>query len=114
MLQQACQRFFFNDTAPTEIYTLSLHDALPILRQHQEVIASLEAGDAAVTAGGVYGTITSVDEDTLAVEVARSEEHTSELHSRQYHVCRYLLYKNQMHQQACQRQLLFYKQPGPR
>ena len=40
------------------------------MRQHQQVIASLEVGDEVVTAGGVYGTITSVDEDTLAVEVA--------------------------------------------
>ena len=40
------------------------------MRQHQEVIASLEVGDEVVTAGGVYGTITSVDDDTLAVEVA--------------------------------------------
>lgn len=40
------------------------------MRQHQEVIASLQVGDEVVTAGGVYGTITSVDEDTLAVEVA--------------------------------------------
>ena len=40
------------------------------MRQHQEVIASLQVGDEVVTAGGIYGTITSVDEDTLAVEVA--------------------------------------------
>src|SRR5215218_2837194 len=40
------------------------------MRQHQAVVASLEVGDEVVTAGGVYGTITSVDEDTLAVEVA--------------------------------------------
>jgi preprotein translocase subunit YajC len=40
------------------------------MRQHQQVIASLEVGDEIVTAGGVYGTITSVDEETLAVEVA--------------------------------------------
>ncbi len=40
------------------------------MRQHQEVIASLQVGDEVVTAGGVYGTITSVDEDTLAIEVA--------------------------------------------
>ena len=40
------------------------------MRQHQEVIASLQVGDEVITAGGVYGTITSVDEDTLAVEVA--------------------------------------------
>ncbi len=40
------------------------------MRQHQAVVASLRAGDEVVTAGGVYGTITSVDEDTLTVEVA--------------------------------------------
>jgi preprotein translocase subunit YajC len=40
------------------------------MRQHQAVIASLRAGDEIVTAGGVYGTIVSVDEETLAVEVA--------------------------------------------
>ena len=40
------------------------------MRQHQAVVASLRAGDEVVTAGGVYGTITSVDEETLAVEVA--------------------------------------------
>ncbi len=40
------------------------------MKQHQAVVASLRAGDEVVTAGGVYGTITSVDEDTLAVEVA--------------------------------------------
>ena len=40
------------------------------MRQHQAVVASLQTGDEVVTAGGVYGTITSVDEDTLAVEVA--------------------------------------------
>ena len=41
-----------------------------LMRQHEEVIASLRAGDEVITAGGVYGTITSVDEDTLAVELA--------------------------------------------
>ena len=40
------------------------------MRRHQAVVASLRAGDEVVTAGGVYGTIVSVDEDTLAVEVA--------------------------------------------
>ena len=40
------------------------------MRQHQAVIASLRAGDEVVTAGGVYGTIVSVDDETLAVEVA--------------------------------------------
>lgn len=40
------------------------------MRQHQAIVASLQAGDEIVTAGGLYGTITSVDEDTLSVEVA--------------------------------------------
>ena len=40
------------------------------MRQQQAMIASLRVGDEVVTAGGVYGTITSVDDDTLAVEVA--------------------------------------------
>ena len=40
------------------------------MRQHQAVVASLRTGDEVVTVGGVYGTITSVDDDTLAVEVA--------------------------------------------
>ena len=40
------------------------------MRKHQVVVASLRAGDEVVTAGGVYGVITSVDEETLAVEVA--------------------------------------------
>jgi preprotein translocase subunit YajC len=40
------------------------------MKQHQAIVASLEPGDEVVTAGGVYGTITSIDDDTLAVEVA--------------------------------------------
>ena len=40
------------------------------MKAHQAVVASLQVGDEVLTAGGVYGTITSVDEDTLAVEVA--------------------------------------------
>jgi preprotein translocase subunit YajC len=40
------------------------------MRAHEAVVASLEVGDEVVTAGGVYGTITSVDGETLAVEVA--------------------------------------------
>lgn len=40
------------------------------VRQHQAVVATLEVGDEVVTAGGVYGVITSVDEETLGVEVA--------------------------------------------
>src|SRR5215510_2783480 len=68
--------FFFNDTATTEIYTLSLHDALPIARQH-----ALDVRDPAV-----------VDLEPQRL-VARSEEHTSELQSRGHLVCRLLLEK---------------------
>jgi preprotein translocase subunit YajC len=40
------------------------------MKAHQAVVASLQVGDEVLTAGGVYGTITSIDEDTLAIEVA--------------------------------------------
>jgi preprotein translocase subunit YajC len=44
------------------------------MKAHQAIVASLETGDEIVTAGGVYGTITSVNEETLAVEVAPGVE----------------------------------------
>src|SRR6185369_17862022 len=65
--------FFFNDTAPTEIYTLSLHDALPIYAG---------GGGRAVPAGGA---------PALRDHQHRSEEHTSELQSHLNLVCRLLL-----------------------
>src|SRR5476651_2913455 len=65
--------FFFNDTATTEIYTLSLHDALPICC-------------ATVVGCGLLPGSSEADG-------WRSEEHTSELQSRQYLVCRLLLEK---------------------
>src|SRR3712207_9180203 len=77
--------FFFNDTATTEIYTLSLHDALPIWplgRPSTLHPTQHEHGDAA---GGLVR--------SQRVEDLRSEEHTSELQSRQYLVCRLLLEK---------------------
>jgi preprotein translocase subunit YajC len=40
------------------------------LRQHQEVVASLRAGDRIVTAGGIYGVVLSVDDEAMTVEVA--------------------------------------------
>src|SRR3712207_7647620 len=85
--------FFFNDTATTEIYTLSLHDALPISERDADDEVD-DGGDAARH---------RADHRALArrhrvrrlldVEVGRSEEHTSELQSRQYLVCRLLLEK---------------------
>src|SRR5258707_6151619 len=71
--------FFFNDTATTEIYTLSLHDALPICGGAPTVLLASYGVWFAPAADGANQT--------------RSEEHTSELQSRQYLVCRLLLEK---------------------
>src|SRR2546423_11932813 len=71
--------FFFNDTATTEIYTLSLHDALPIF------------GAALDDLNSWCGII--VDGEHTSPVVLRSEEHTSELQSLAYLVCRLLLEK---------------------
>src|ERR1041384_8760722 len=68
--------FFFNDTATTEIYTLSLHDALPISKEPREA--------------GIDGSVVQ----HLPPAIKRSEEHTSELQSLAYLVCRLLLEKN--------------------
>src|SRR5439155_21147110 len=76
--------FFFNDPAPTEIYTLSLHDALPISRVHDR--------DAVVVEQRVERRLrVVVGVDDAAAD--RSEEHTSELQSRGHLVCRLLLEK---------------------
>src|SRR3712207_7633856 len=79
--------FFFNDTATTEIYTLSLHDALPI-SEHIRARTSDEKEQPLVVDWGA-----AVEADQRVVHVTRSEEHTSELQSRQYLVCRLLLEK---------------------
>src|SRR5687767_15429653 len=73
--------FFFNDTATTEIYTLSLHDALPISENVRRILLSRMRYF-------IYYRVTSE-----TVEVLRSEEHTSELQSLAYLVCRLLLEK---------------------
>src|SRR3712207_8586606 len=79
--------FFFNDTATTEIYTLSLHDALPIF----VTIASLVETEAKLKEERPL--VASVIYNRLKIGMPRSEEHTSELQSRQYPVCRLLLEK---------------------
>src|SRR5687768_18250474 len=87
--------FFFNDTAPTEIYTLSLHDALPIWRGAGAVMwirpgpAARGSANASSRSGG---TNTSGSGSSL-YGPERSEEHTSELQSRLHLVCRLLLEK---------------------
>src|SRR3712207_7847833 len=89
--------FFFNDTATTEIYTLSLHDALPICCQALagDITNPPAPGDmlTSPSAGGDMGTPPSDGGDINSPPSARSEEHTSELQSRQYLVCRLLLEK---------------------
>src|SRR6478736_10518791 len=69
--------FFFNDPAPTEIYTLSLHDALPIWPHAPWFQPSDDVPSTLLMTSGL----------------ARSEEHTSELQSQSNRVCRLLLEK---------------------
>src|SRR2546422_5018471 len=88
--------FFFNDTATTEIYTLSLHDALPILRE--EIGAFVEVYVKASLDECIRRDTKGLYARALAGEIAqftgvRSEEHTSELQSRLHLVCRLLLEK---------------------
>src|SRR3989339_2092668 len=71
--------FFFNDTATTEIYTLSLHDALPIFTRSLSIWSVLVVR---IRGGKVHP--------------SRSEEHTSELQSLAYLVCRLLLEKKKL------------------
>src|SRR5215217_9630408 len=77
--------FFFNDTATTEIYTLSLHDALPI--------------SSPSWAAAFQSSVGSPSGSAAPIRSRRSEEHTSELQSRQYLVCRLLLEKKKQKKQ---------------
>src|ERR1035437_6901552 len=67
--------FFFNDTATTEIYTLSLHDALPIYKNPNRHLSAADLCD-------------RCSARAMVETVMRSEEHTSELQSPQNIVCR--------------------------
>src|SRR2546427_6924682 len=95
-----CTLFFFNDTATTEIYTLSLHDALPIWRWRRRHLT--ETCDPSPSSRAVQRCTTSnsspassmtssLQKTSLCCE--RSEEHTSELQSQSNLVCRLLLEK---------------------
>src|SRR5258708_23378221 len=93
--------FFFNDTATTEIYTLSLHDALPI--SVQAVNGGNQDSDAFVTeinssgSALVYSTyLGGSSMDWGNAITVRSEEHTSELQSPDHLVCRLLLGKKKI------------------
>src|SRR3989442_4656238 len=81
--------FFFNDTATTEIYTLSLHDALPIYGGPHPAPAAL----AFLPGIERYQQLHALD--------GRSEEHTSELQSRPHLVCRLLLEKKKTDVSCC-------------
>src|SRR3712207_8993785 len=94
-------QFFCNDTATTEIYTLSLHDALPIFLTSIPSFLFLSASSnflASSTALLISSSERFVEAvivilASLRVLLSRSEEHTSELQSRQYLVCRIVLEK---------------------
>src|SRR2546425_2855788 len=83
--------FFFNDTATTEIYTLSLHDALPIS-------AARDGGETRRPSRAGSGAYRSASGRARAAASPRSEEHTSELQSLAYLVCRLLLEKKKKKQ----------------
>src|SRR3712207_7231228 len=83
--------FFFNDTATTEIYTLSLHDALPISTLAEED-AKRPNREHESLVGERTRLVNRIKSGLVRLGI-RSEEHTSELQSRQYLVCRLLLEK---------------------
>src|SRR3712207_7486811 len=99
--------FFFNDTATTEIYTLSLHDALPISTSPcwsgPSSRATSRPGPKPASCGPTPAPTPcwpssrrSTTPRRSTWPCSRSEEHTSELQSRQYLVCRLLLEKKKI------------------
>src|SRR3712207_8979035 len=98
--------FFFKEPATTEIYTLSLHDALPIWPLHPYTQALLDADSGHAEPLSRLRTIPGQPPPLSDLPpgcpfaprcpIARSEEHTSELQSRQYLVCRLLLEKKKL------------------
>src|SRR2546428_6782171 len=84
--------FFFNDTATTEIYTLSLHDALPICNARASRSARKKRWGERPNARHLLA-----KNNLGRISHERSEEHTSELQSRSDLVCRLLLEKKKGH-----------------
>src|SRR2546430_3369007 len=92
--------FFFNDTATTEIYTLSLHDALPISIVWTRLRRGHSMGGALLT--DLYELNMAASYFRRDMTGERSEEHTSELQSQSNLVCRLLLEKKKITaEQAC-------------
>src|SRR5258708_36277382 len=97
--------FFFNDTATTEIYTLSLHDALPIFgpvkKSHPTgQVSATQPFDFPIAPLAIARAYASIDasprlQPNLQRLMGRSEEHTSELQSPDHLVCRRLLEQKQ-------------------
>src|SRR2546425_2541295 len=96
--------FFFNDTATTEIYTLSLHDALPILSSIDRIVRSRVGFFCVQENLDCAGPVAQhfMMSFVQAERHFRSEEHTSELQSLAYLVCRLLLEKKKHPAQAQQ------------
>src|SRR5258708_11383965 len=94
--------FFFNDTATTEIYTLSLHDALPIYdtrmaEMHRKEVEQAQKKldeDAKNREVAAKAAFAAQEKRKADKKIKRSEEHTSELQSPDHLVCRLLLEKN--------------------
>src|SRR2546430_9494210 len=91
--------FFFNDTATTEIYTLSLHDALPIFSRQKNGTGTEHLRDTVwftsrrLGASPIFSLAQVEKLDGPVPAARRSEEHTSELQSQPNLVCRLLLEK---------------------
>src|SRR3989442_9475518 len=103
--------FFFNDTATTEIYTLSLHDALPISTSLASALPSAASNSTCVPdwsrlrrarSGSPIGSLCPTSPARRSSSTPRrSEEHTSELQSRPHLVCRLLLEKKKNMKSKC-------------
>src|SRR2546428_8620699 len=90
--------FFFNDTATTEIYTLSLHDALPIFGKPALSTTGWMSDVMPLVPSPLiqWTLLTEMSCSTMVRACSRSEEHTSELQSRSDLVCRLLLEKKKL------------------